>query len=175
MSALSSVDSSVRWRSLVPTARRLDLEIDGELVTTEVTPSGDGWVFTASWHGHEDRRPLVTTKSLTTELIESADTISTISLEDAVCAIRRAYPRIPRPNDPLTGTLDSIVKAPLPGRVIKINVAPGEEVRDNETLIVLESMKMEHQIIARREAIVRVVSVVEGQTVERDAPLIELC
>lgn len=175
MSALSSVDSSVRWRSLVPTARRLDLEIDGELVTTEVTPSGDGWVFTASWHGHEDRRPLVTTKSLTTELIESADTISTISLEDAVCAIRRAYPRIPRPNDPLTGTLDSIVKAPLPGRVIKINVAPGEEVRDNETLIVLESMKMEHQIIARREGIVRVVSVVEGQTVERDAPLIELC
>lgn len=172
--ALTGVDSSTRWRSLVPTARRLDLEIDGEVVTSTVAPSTAGWVMTASWRGHEDRRPLILSSSLATTPIESSDTTTPISLEGAVFGIKRAYPAIPRPSDTLSGTLDRVIKAPLPGRVIKIYVAPGAEVRDNETVIVLESMKMEHQITAHRDGIVRILSVAEGQTVERDAPLIEL-
>jgi biotin carboxyl carrier protein len=58
--------------------------------------------------------------------------------------------------------------------VIKICIAPGAKVSDNETVIVLESMKMEHQITAHRAGLVRAITVSEGQTVERDAPLVEL-
>lgn len=172
--ALTSVDSSSRWRSLVPTARRLDLEIDGEIVKTSVSPAPEGSVFTASWRGHEDKRPLVGSLSLSDESVESSDTLTPVYLDSAVCVIKRAYPPIPRPHDTLAGSLDRLIKAPLPGRVIKICVAPGAEVRDNETVIVLESMKMEHQITAHRDGVVRLLNVVEGQTVERDAPLLEL-
>lgn len=172
--ALTGVDSSSRWRSLVPTARRLDLEIDGEIVTTALTPSAGAWLFTASWRGHKDTRPLILSSSLNTDPIESSDAATPISLDGAVCTIKRTYPRIPRPQDTVAGTLDRVIKAPLPGRVIRICVAPGAEVRDNEAVIVLESMKMEHQITAHRDGIVRVIAVVEGQTVERDAPLVEL-
>ena len=172
--ALTSVDSASRWRSLVPTARRLDLEIDGEVVTTAVSPTAAGWVFTASWREHKDKRPLVSCSSDAAESIESSDILTSVYLDTAVCSIKRAYPKIPRPHDTLAGTLDLIIKAPLPGRVIKICVAPGAEVGDNETVIILESMKMEHQITAHREGVVRVITVSEGQTVDRDAPLLEL-
>jgi len=172
--ALTSVDSSARWRSLVPTARRLDLEIDGEVVTTSVSRGLGGAVFTASWRGHEDKRPLVGCESLTAEPIESSDTLTPVYLDSAVCSIKRAYPAIIRPHDTTAGKLDLIIKAPLPGRVIKICIAPGAKVSDNETVIVLESMKMEHQITAHREGVVRAITVSEGQTVERDAPLVEL-
>ena len=42
----------------------------------------------------------------------------------------------------------NVVKAPMPGKVIALNVKPGEDVATGEVLLVLEAMKMEHSLTA---------------------------
>ncbi len=66
------------------------------------------------------------------------------------------------------------VTAPMPGRVVRVAVAPGENVVPHQLLIVLEAMKMEHRIEASLPATVRAVLISEGQIVAGGAPLVEL-
>jgi biotin carboxyl carrier protein len=68
----------------------------------------------------------------------------------------------------------SLVKAPMPGRVIKLLVAEGEIVRKNQTLAIVEAMKMENEIKSVCEAKVRRIFVAAGELVDSDRPLIEL-
>lgn len=66
------------------------------------------------------------------------------------------------------------VKASMPGKVIKLNVAEGEEVRKNQTLVVVEAMKMEHEIKSAIEGTVKKIHVAVGDLVDSEKPLIEL-
>jgi biotin carboxyl carrier protein len=68
----------------------------------------------------------------------------------------------------------SLIRAPMPGKVIKISVAEGEAVRKNQTLAIVEAMKMENEIKAPHEAKVRRIFVAPGDLVDSDKPLIEL-
>ena len=47
-----------------------------------------------------------------------------------------------------------VVKAPMPGNILKINVAPGQKVEEGDVLIVLEAMKMENEIVATKSGTV---------------------
>ncbi len=69
---------------------------------------------------------------------------------------------------------ESLIKAPMHGTVIKINVEPGDEVNKGDTLLVLESMKMENKIIATAKAYVKQISVKDGDMVEDNSLLIQL-
>jgi 3-methylcrotonyl-CoA carboxylase alpha subunit len=64
--------------------------------------------------------------------------------------------------------------APMPGLVLKVLVRPGDRARAHQTLIVLEAMKMEHNIEAPFEGIVKAVNCAEGGRVAEGAVLIEL-
>jgi 3-methylcrotonyl-CoA carboxylase alpha subunit len=64
--------------------------------------------------------------------------------------------------------------APMPGLVLKVLVRAGEKVRAHETLIVLEAMKMEHNIEAPYDGTVKKVNCAEGGRVAEGAVLIEL-
>ncbi len=66
------------------------------------------------------------------------------------------------------------VQAPMPGRVVKLLVAPGEPVAAGAGLLVMEAMKMENEISAPHAGKVARVLVRVGDTVERDAALVEL-
>ena len=66
------------------------------------------------------------------------------------------------------------LSAPMPGRVVKALVAVGATVAAGEPVIVIEAMKMENELVAPRAGVVRVIHVKAGDTVERDAPLLEL-
>lgn len=57
------------------------------------------------------------------------------------------------------------VTAPIPGDVIDIQVAAGQQVRAGQTLCSLEAMKMKNAIRANREGVIAAVHVNEGQTV----------
>jgi len=72
------------------------------------------------------------------------------------------------------GKEGGIVKAPMPGKVIKVLVAEGEPVRKHQTLLIVEAMKMENEIKAGRECVVRKVHVAAGDLVDAARPLIEL-
>ena len=67
-----------------------------------------------------------------------------------------------------------IIKAPMPGKVIKINVKEEEKVRKNQTLAIVEAMKMENEIKSSIEGFVKKVFVSAGDLVDSEKPLIEL-
>jgi biotin carboxyl carrier protein len=62
----------------------------------------------------------------------------------------------------------------MPGAVLEVLVAEGDRVERNQTVLVMESMKMELLIAAPRDGVVRRVSVQAGQQVERGMRLLEL-
>ncbi|MEW5901762.1 MAG: biotin/lipoyl-containing protein [Acidobacteriota bacterium] len=68
----------------------------------------------------------------------------------------------------------SMVRAPMPGKVIKIHVSEKEEVRKNQTLAIVEAMKMENEIKSPMEAVVKKIYAAPGDLVDSDKPLIEL-
>ncbi len=67
-----------------------------------------------------------------------------------------------------------LVKAPMPGKVIKINVAEQDKVRKNQTLVIVEAMKMENEIKASINGTVKKIYCSPGDLVETQNPLIEL-
>ena len=66
------------------------------------------------------------------------------------------------------------VLAPMPGAVLEVLVAEGDRVEQNQTVVLMESMKMELVITASRSGIVRRVAVEPGQQVDRGMRLLEL-
>ena len=70
------------------------------------------------------------------------------------------------------GTL--LVKAPMPGKVIKICVSEKDEVRKNQTLAIVEAMKMENEIKAPKDGTIKDIHVSAGDLVDSEMPLIEL-
>jgi 3-methylcrotonyl-CoA carboxylase alpha subunit len=64
--------------------------------------------------------------------------------------------------------------APMPGRVVQILVAAGDEVRHGQPMMVVEAMKMEHMIAAPRDGTVAAVHYAPGDLVEEGAELIAL-
>ncbi len=80
--------------------------------------------------------------------------------------------------DPLAASGDdaggSRIVAPMPGVVVSINVAPGDEIEKGQTLAVLEAMKMQHQITATRDGQVREVVTQAGAQLTAGALMIAL-
>lgn len=65
-----------------------------------------------------------------------------------------------------------VVKSPMPGNILKINVAQGQKVSEGEVLIILEAMKMENEIVATKSGTVAQVAVTKGAVVETGTPLV---
>jgi glutaconyl-CoA/methylmalonyl-CoA decarboxylase subunit gamma len=72
------------------------------------------------------------------------------------------------------GHADKVLKAPMPGRVVRVLVAAGDSVDAGATLCVIEAMKMENEVKSKAAAKVLEVRVVEGATVEAGAKLFTL-
>lgn len=72
------------------------------------------------------------------------------------------------------GASDDMIEAPMPGVVIAVNVAEGSAVARNDTLLVIESMKLETAIKAPRDGVIATVHVAVGKTFDRAAALVTL-
>lgn len=66
------------------------------------------------------------------------------------------------------------VKAPMPGLILRIEVKEGQFVRAGNPLLVMEAMKMENEIRAEGNGIIKEILVKEQQTVDKDTILIKL-
>ena len=64
------------------------------------------------------------------------------------------------------------VSAPMPGKVVRILTAEGEEVRQGQGLVVVEAMKMQNELGSPKSGRVRAVRVAEGQAVDSGEPLV---
>src|SRR5260370_36753080 len=67
-----------------------------------------------------------------------------------------------------------VVKAPMPGLVVRVEVQEGQRVEAGAGLVVVEAMKMENELRATRAGVVSRVHVKPGQTVDRGVPLVTL-
>jgi len=68
----------------------------------------------------------------------------------------------------------SRLTAPIPGKVVTVHIAVGDEVEAGQPLVVLEAMKMENELIAEQAGTVTAVHVSPGDTVDTGAALAEL-
>lgn len=69
-----------------------------------------------------------------------------------------------------TGDLQS----PMPGLIVQISVKAGDAVQEGQTLVILESMKMQNELRAPRAGVIKEILIVSGQTVEKGALLISI-
>jgi 3-methylcrotonyl-CoA carboxylase alpha subunit len=67
---------------------------------------------------------------------------------------------------------DGAIIAPMPGKVIAVDVSEGQAVTAGQRLMVLEAMKMEHALTAPFDGVVEGLTVVAGAQVQVDAPLV---
>ncbi len=66
------------------------------------------------------------------------------------------------------------IKSPMPGLIVAIAVSEGEAVKKGQTVVVLESMKMENELKAPRDGTVTSIKVDTRQSVEQHQPLVVL-
>ena len=76
--------------------------------------------------------------------------------------------------DSATQTEGKTMLAPMAGTILRILVKEGQKVKKGENLIILEAMKMENEIVADEDGIIRRIWVKENDSVESDQPLLIL-
>ena len=65
-----------------------------------------------------------------------------------------------------------VIKSPIPGNILKINVTQGQHVEEGDVLLVLEAMKMENEVVANKAGTVAQIVVSKGAVVETGSALV---
>ncbi|MBN2860253.1 MAG: biotin/lipoyl-binding protein [Sphaerochaetaceae bacterium] len=72
------------------------------------------------------------------------------------------------------GGAEVLVKAPMPGLILRLNIAVGDSVKKDDVLLVMEAMKMENEIFAPEDGIVKEIRVKQGDQLQADEVLVVL-
>lgn len=137
--------ASVVHREPVPGTPLQQVMIDGRAFTLSLEPGGPGR-WTAGVRGSR----------------------YDISIED-----ERAH-RVRSLVGPAVPPAGQVLKAPMPGLVVRVLVEEGHQVTAGQGLVVLEAMKMENELKASAAGVVRSVRAVAGHTVEKGQVLLEV-
>ncbi len=68
----------------------------------------------------------------------------------------------------------NVIMTPMPGKIVKIPVSEGDKVKDGDTVIVVEAMKMQSEYKVHSDKIVKKILVKEGDAIDGNQPLILL-
>jgi len=79
----------------------------------------------------------------------------------------------PAPSHRPAGT-SNLMKSPLPGKVLKVLAAPGKAFKRGDTLLIIEAMRIENEILAPRDCVVGEVHVEVNQSVKTGEPLLRM-
>lgn len=129
----------------LPGTDRLHLRLDGRSVSLFGRPAADGWMIELEGRAFRARVEDERQRQIR-ELASSA----------------------------VAGSSRREIRAPMPGLIVKVEVAPGDVVADGDGLVVMEAMKMANELRSDLAARVTAVSAVEGRTVSRDDLLVVL-
>lgn len=83
-------------------------------------------------------------------------------------------PKVEAPKKVVAATGQEVVKAPMPGTILKINVNEGETVKKGQVLLILEAMKMENEILAPRDGKVVNIAISQGASVNTGDDMVVL-
>ena len=73
---------------------------------------------------------------------------------------------LPTAGKPAVDNDPTIIRSPLAGLVARVNIAPGQQVQPRQVLMVLESMKMESNVITQKAGTIKSVDVAPGESVK---------
>ncbi|MDR1761138.1 MAG: biotin/lipoyl-binding protein [Bacteroidales bacterium] len=91
-----------------------------------------------------------------------------------ISAVKSGVNKVVTIETPTTGKATiTPIKSPLPGAVVKVNASVGQKVKKGDTLLVIESMKMENNILADKDGTVKAIAVTAGQNVMQGDLLID--
>jgi biotin carboxyl carrier protein len=69
-------------------------------------------------------------------------------------------------------TEENIISSPMPGKVVRILVKPGDQVKAGDTVVIVSAMKMESEYKVKKDRLIKEIRVKEGDTVSANQPLI---
>lgn len=132
--------------------------LNGKALEANITPSGDGSVVT------------VDGRSVPVSLVVDRDKV----LIHAFGRTWRIIVEDPAERALLGANQSDIAKAPMPGVTVNVMVAAGDTVTSGQTLLIIESMKMQMEIKASRDGEVAQVDARVGESFTLGAPLVTL-
>jgi len=168
------------WRPGSPAPQCLDLEIAGERFELECTgTAADGFAFEHSGRTHDARMRLqpdgicsLALNDETRRLVVHGDALRL----EVIWADRRWNVTRHRRFEAVAGMDEGSgrIVAPMPGKIIQISVAEGEDVAEGQTVALMEAMKMELSIKADVAGRVTSIGAGVGELVEADFVLLEI-
>lgn len=107
-------------------------------------------------------------------LVDEYEAYAPAAPAPVAAAAPAAAPVAAAPAAPAGATLAAgeVVKSPMPGNILKINVSNGQKVNEGDVLLILEAMKMENEVVATKAGTVAQIVVAKGAVVETGAPLV---
>jgi len=118
-------------------------------------------------------RVTVNGKSFEVEVEETGGAVRTeVKRPSSVRTARGPSPSGPLPA--LPARRDGAVCAPIPGKILSVEIKPGDAVKKGDKLLMIESMKIENPILAPRDGRIDKVHVIVGGHVRTGDPLVTI-
>jgi biotin carboxyl carrier protein len=136
------------------------IRVDSEVYEVEIDEVLKGSVYKA-------------TKEVKPEEKKVVETIKDKSIPQQTQPLEKVDEKKEETVEPVENNAEYIL-APLPGKVLKVMVNPGDSVKKGDVLLTIEAMKMENEIFAGFDAKVADVYVKPGDKVETNKKLIKL-
>ena len=170
-----AVGDRVRTVSVVRKGALLHVTLDGRTHVVDARRVSDSALSMLIQNGHDG----AAVRSIDATFAERADggNFDVHLLGRAIAVEARPSTRWGRRNDGPTSLRTAAqgpqrVVSPMPGKIVRVLVKPGDQVTAKQGLVVVEAMKMENELRAARDGRVREVPAVEGQSVEAGAVLV---
>lgn len=162
------IEDRVAWVNLVnQSGNFLEVEVDGKLYKVDLMHTASG-TFSILEGGHSYNIELVPhekPKKYTAYTLYKEFEVEVIDAEARYLMNRGANG---------FGSHENTISSPMPGKVVKILLNVGDEVKEGENAIIISAMKMESEYKAPCDGVVKKINVKEGDTIEGDQILIEL-
>ncbi len=168
--------AAVPWRLNAPATETLRFRTGDTDHDVVLVHHGGDFALTFGGRSHTAQATLQADKL---DLVLSGRAARFTALVDrsTVALVRDGFVRTFAHVDPLAvgvgvAVQDGHVRAPMPGRILKVQVKPGQTVTKGQTLVVLEAMKMEHGIVAPKDGVIDRVPFALGDLVDDGAELV---
>ncbi len=162
------IEDRVAWVNLLnQNGNLLEVEVDGKLYKVDLMHTADG-TFSILESGHSYNIELVPheqPKKYTAYTLYKEFEVEVIDAEARYLMNRGANG---------FGSNENTISSPMPGKVVKILVNEGDEIKEGENAIIISAMKMESEYKSPRDGIIKRINVSEGETIEGNQILIEL-
>ena len=153
-----------------------------EALVLDYTQNGDRYEF--SLNGHSGQAQLISARNGSMTLLFDGRAVQAhvvshggrilVAVEGRVYEFSTAQDGRGRERKSQAGGWEPEIRSPMPGKILEVRVGQGDEVEANQTLVVLEAMKMENTLASGARARVKTIHVAPGELVELGQILVEL-